>query len=452
MKHASLTEGGMVKGFLLFAIPMLLNSIMQQMFSTVDMYFIGNYVGKNAAAAVGASGVLITCMIGLFTGLTTGAGILAARFFGSKRWKEYIEVGKTARKMSVIFGVFIMLLGWMNMKSLLILFKTPNEILDDALLYAKTYLFGLMPMLLFQTDFALMKASNEAKRPVYSLLLAGVINAILDYIFILVMEWGILGASLATVISQWIAAIFTRVMFVYYIRKKLQLSYVKVKISRKKERNFMLKMLKIGLPAGIQAVFLTFSNLIMQYFVNQLGIYQVAAFAAYFKIETMIYLPILAIGNTVLIFVSQNIGAKQYERIKKGVIFSLCFAVFTTLVLSFGTLLIGEEIFWILIKDKNIIAFGKTLIFICFPFYFVYAILDITGNTVRGLGNSLIPMINSIVSLGFLRIAIVSLWAANYKQLNKIAMVYPITWGICAMLNATFLITQWRRIKRKLEI
>jgi putative MATE family efflux protein len=445
MKNVSMTEENIGKSIALFAFPMLLNSLLQQLFSTVDMYFIGNYIGRNGAAAVGESSVLITCMIGLFTGISTGIGILEARLFGCRKQKEFLQASYAARKLGIAFGMLIMILGWSFMKRLLILFQTPEELLDEALLYTRLYLLGIIPMLLFQTYAAVLKAAGEARLPLYSMMIGGGVNIALDALFIIHFQWGILGASIATAVSQWMVAIWIGLQYRNYVRKKLKETKIRQKLSRKEELFYLKEMIRIGIPAGIQAVLLTFSNLIMQYYVNQLGAYQVAAFSAYFKIETVIYLPILAMGQTIMIFVSQNYGAGQITRVKKGIVCGLEMGFAVTLILSIGMLVLGKEAFWLLIKDKNVIQYGSSIIFATFPFYFLYAILDITGNSIRGLGNSIIPMCNSIISLCIIRIGIVIFWASKYDDIRILGVVYPITWFLCAALNGGCL---WKQCKR----
>ncbi|RDY31477.1 MATE family efflux transporter [Lachnotalea glycerini] len=445
MKNNLMIEGNIFKGLILFSIPMLANSLLQQFFNTADMYFIGNYIGKNAAAAVGASGVLITCMIGLFVGISTGIGVIGARLYGGKRYKELKEAASAALGIGIIFSIFITIIGYCFMETLLIKFQTPKEILKEALQYARMYLLGLFPMMGFHIYAAVMKATGEVKIPLISMVIGGLTNIGLDALFIIHLGYGVIGASLATVISQWIVLVLIGYQYHYKLIKKLMINQNAPKLDFKEQYNFGKEVIRIGVPAGVQAVLLTFSNLIMQYYVNKLGISQVAAFSAYFKIESVIYLPILAMGQTVMIFISQNKGAGRLIRVKKGAIYGLGLGILLTLVISISMLSVIESIFWIFIKDNTVIFYGVSITLVTFPFYFLYAILDITGNVIRGLGNSFIPMCNSIISLCVIRILILVLWASSYKDVGKISYVYPITWFICAMLNMGILFLLFKK-------
>jgi putative MATE family efflux protein len=449
MKKQFLTSGSITKGLISFSFPMLVISFIQQMFGFVDMLFVGNYIGKLGAAAVGASSVIITCLIGLFSGITIGVGVLSARLVGGEKWNEFNLFVKYVVKIGFIIGTIGMFLGLLVIKKLLEIFETPNEVIVDALLYARLYLLGLVPMFLYQVYASFFKAMNKVHIPLYCMMSAGFMNIILNMVLIIVLEFGIFGVALATTISQWFGLLLMMLIFRGYhkmIKSELDYEYM---ISKKELKNYLIKVLQIGLPAGLQAILLTFSNVIMQYFVNQLGTNQMAAFAAYFKIENIIYLPILAMGQTVLIFVSQNLGANKSLRIKKGVLIGFAISISITIMSSFFLIQIKNPLIWLLIKDVKIVDYCGTIILMCFPFYFLYAILELSGNVIRGFGKSYIPMFTSILSLGIIRIGIVIFWASGFQDLKKIAMVFPITWGICAFLNLIFLGIYYLKASKK---
>lgn len=437
MRSVMMTEGSIIKKIAVFAVPMLLSSLLQQFFSTADMYFIGNYIGRNGAAAVGASSMLITCMIGLFTGIATGIGITTAKLLGSGKIKELTKVAHTGFGISIVFGTLLMLVGMQFMKELLRMFRTPEDIYKEALLYARLYLIGIVPMVFFNVFASMLKAMGETKLPLYSLIIGGVVNLGMDYFLIVKFGYGIAGAAWATIFAQWGVAVILFIQFQSYCCKRFkdvsgQAAIYPLSFSG----TYLKEMIGIGLPAGMQAVLLTFSNLIMQYYVNKLGTAEIAAFASYFKIETVIYLPILAMGQTVMIFVSQNRGAGNLQRIRKGILYSLGLTTCLTVSLTLVMLVLGKHIFWFMIKDREVAQCGLSIITITFPFYFLYGILEVTGCAIRGLGNTLIPMRNSMISLCGIRILLVMFWASRFQDIRKVAVVYPLTWLICSLLNS----------------
>jgi putative MATE family efflux protein len=430
----NLTQGNILHKIFLFAIPMLISGILQQLFSTVDLFFVGNYVGIDGAAAVGASGVLITCLTGIFTGAAAGMGVIAARLYGKGEIEEVYKVAHTGFIAGLAAGFVLMVFAILAFEQLLLIFCTPAQIMPQALSYGRIYLLGIIPMVLYNLYSATLKAIGEARIPLYTLAMGGVLNIILDWIFIARLGWGVNGAGWATIISQ-LAVVF---LIYIYFNKNQKRQGGKAK-SNQYSFIYLKEIVKIGLPAGMQAVLLTFSNLIMQYYVNQLGHIEVGTFAAYFKIETVIYLPILAMGQTMMIFTGQNVGARKYNRVRKGIWYGLLCSIGITLLLEIIIIFMGKELLYLIVKDELVMRCGMVIISTTFPFYFLYAILDLTGNAARGLGNSIFPMISSIVCLCGIRILLAVFWASSYGNIQRIAVVYPMTWFLCSVVNSIYI-------------
>lgn len=427
MSKSDMTEGNIIKSIVIFAIPLLGASLVQQLYNTTDMIFVGNFINKQAAAAVGASGLLFTCLIGLMTGISVGVGIVIAKQIGAKDLKKAEQTLNTAIYFSLISGLILTVLGFLFSEKLLILINTPKEILKDSTIYLKIYFLSMLPMIFYNVGSSIIRSSGNSKTPFYILIVGGITNVIANTMFIVIIKLGVVGVAVATLISQTVTAIL---IFKYLINPNF---FLKLKMKNLKINFRLLKqMLHYGLPTGFQSMAITFSNIVVQYNINNYGSDAVAAYATYFKIENFIWMPIVALGQAITTFSGQNSGAKNFSRIKKGTILLTLMTMVLSILIAVFIIAFSETFFKIFIKDKSVIDLGKEILFITFPFYWLYSILEIMGASIRGMGHSLSSMFVIISTLCIGRILI--LFNIHSLGFRGIAFVYPITWACAATI------------------
>lgn len=435
-KADSLTTGSVGKALVLFALPLLGSSLIQQLYNMVDLLFVGNVLGKGASAAVGSSSLLVTCLVGFFTGLSVGSGVIIARFYGGKDRSNLQEAVHTAMGVSLLGGIVLMLAGLILCPWVLQWMQVPAHLLEDSVTYLRIYFFSMLPLILYNMGSGILRAAGDAKRPMIYLAFGGVCNIVLDWLFLTVFPWGIAGVAWATVLSQSLSA---GMVFWHLLRtkKEYRVTLRKIRIHKRK----LAMILRIGLPAGFQSMLLTFSNMAVQYHINGFGENAMAAFSSYFKIENFMYLPILAFGQAMTTFAGQNVGAGQMDRVRKGVKLCLLLSMGTTVVTSSGVLLCGRWLFGLFNPVEEVIACGLQIIFVTAPLYLLYPIQETLSAVLQGTGKAIVPMIICLGNLCGLRILLLWLLLSVWHTVPALAAVYPITWAcsaICLLLYYWF--------------
>lgn len=438
-KKYSLTNGSILKGFINFAIPLFLGSLFQQLYGTVDLLFVGNILGKNDAAAVGSSSILVTCLIGLFTGISVGAGIVASQCWGANNRKKLLFTIKNSLMMGLFGGIILTGIGELFCKQALQALNTPEAIMAHALLYIRIYLLSILPMILYNMSAGILRAMGDSRTPFLILAAGGFLNVCMDALFIGFLHLGVAGAAFATVTSQ----LFTAVVLTAFLIKREKLLQENWCI----DLNMIRQILFLGVPLGFQSMLLTLSNLVVQFCINGFGENDIAAFAVYFKVENLIYLPIMAFGQTMVTFTGQNIGARQIQRIQKGAIQCNLLSMGIIGLISGIVLLFGKEILGLFCADETVVAEGLRIVHVSFPFYFIYSILEITGSIIRGAGKSLQSMAVVIATLCVLRTILLKIFGFRWHTIEAVAAVYPISW-FCA---ATLFVGIWLYYKNKLS-
>jgi putative MATE family efflux protein len=439
-KHGQrLTEGPIGKSLIFFALPLLGSSLVQQLYHTVDLIFVGRFVGLEAAAAVGASGLLVTCLIGFFTGLSVGAGVVAATYFGAEDKTKLKKTIHTAMTVSLVGGAFFLLLGYLLAPTFLKWLNTPADIFDLATTYIRIYFFSLISIVSYNIGAGLLRALGNSKAPMIYQLIGGIVNVLANVLFVLILGWGVKGSALATFFSNTLVA-----LMLFYHLSRLENDY-RLRIKELRLDPVVLKrLLYIGLPAGFQSIVITLSNLVVQYHINGLGVVSIAAFSAYFKVEQFIYLPIVAFGQAVTTFTGQNVGACLLNRVKQGVKISLILGIGTTLALSNGVLFFSDQAFGLFYSEAEVIGLGRKLAAIAYPFYFFYVILEVLASSVRGAGKALPPMVIVLANLCLLRTALLEIITQAYYTAEILVLVYPITWAATAIcLSIYYLKGNW---------
>ena len=436
-KVYDMTKGKIWTIILSFSLPLLGASLIQQLYNTADMIFVGNFVGKEATGAVGASSLLFTCIIGLFTGVSIGVGVAVSQKIGSKDLEIASKVSHTAITFGIIGGIILTLVGFFSAEFLLTLMNTPKEIMHDSVIYLKIYFLSMLPMILYNIGSGIIRSTGNSKTPFYILIIGGLTNVLANYIFIVVFKMGVSGVAIATTISQTLTAI---IVLTYLFKNK---TAIKFKSSELKiEFSLLKQILYFGLPAGIQSMLITFSNIIVQYYINGYGGDAVAAYATYFKLENFIWMPIVAIGQASMTFSGQNVGANNYKRVKKGALVAILLSgglsiVIATILLTFSHTFMRIE---------EIIYLGSQIALTTFPFYWLYSILEVLGSSLRGMGYSIVSMYVTTICLCGVRITLLYLISKFNLDFKSVAYVYPMTWFFTASI---FIIAFLKIINKK---
>ena len=433
MKNNShtLTKGSVGKGILLFALPLLGSSLIQQLYSTVDLIFVGQLLGTKASAAIGASGLIVTCMIGFFNGMAVGTNVFAARHYGARRFERLKKLMQTIFWTGIIGGFLLTVIGLVLSPVFLTWMGTPESIFPLAVRYLRIYMASMISVVSYNLLSGVLRALGDSRTPMLYQFFGGIINVFADFIFLYVFHMGVEGTAFATLFSQTFAAI--GVMIHLYRLKKTYALRIRFSDCSLKE---FTDILKVGVPAGVQSIIITLSNIIIQSQINTLGVTSVASFTVYFRVELIVYLPIVALGQAVVSFIGQNYGAGNWERIKKGnrlCIFGgslITFAVCILLIIAMPVIL---NVFT---KDAAVAAQTLEIVKVTFPFYFFYTVLECFSSNLRGFGKAFLPMIVTVISFcGFRIIALFALMAKNPSP-DKVALSYPISWGIAAIAMA----------------
>lgn len=447
MKNNShtLTKGSVGKGILLFALPLLGSSLIQQLYSTVDLIFVGQLLGTKASAAIGASGLIVTCMIGFFNGMAVGTNVFAARHYGARRFEQLKKLMQTIFWTGIIGGFLLTVIGLVLSPVFLTWMGTPESIFPLAVRYLRIYMASMISVVSYNLLSGVLRALGDSRTPMLYQFFGGIINVFADFIFLYVFHMGVEGTSFATLFSQTFAAI--GVMIHLYRLKELYALRIRFSDCSLKE---FTDILKVGVPAGVQSIIITLSNIIIQSQINTLGVTSVASFTVYFRVELIIYLPIVALGQAVVSFIGQNYGAGNWERIKKGnrlCIFGGSLITFAACILLIIAMPVILNVFT---KDAAVAAQTLEIVKVTFPFYFFYTILECFSSNLRGFGKAFLPMIVTVISFcGFRIIALFALMAKNPSP-DKVALSYPISWGIAAAAMAMLYVRNNRNRSRKI--
>ena len=425
-----MTTGPIAKQLIVFSLPLLASSLIQQLYNTVDLIFVGHLIGTNATAAVGACSLLVTCLVGFFTGLSIGSGVVSGQYFGGRDFAKLKRVICSAITICLICGLAFSILAWLSASLLLEAMNTPDAVFDDAVRYLKIYFLSLTSMVTYNVGAGIVRALGNSTSPMIYQLYGGLGNVVANWFFVAVLGWGIQGSAIATVISQTLAE-----SFVFHHLLRLDERY-RFDWNFKVDLPSSRRILIIGIPAGIQATAITLSNICVQYFINSMGVDAVAAFASYFKVELFIYLPILACGQAVTNFVAQNMGARQFHRLDRGMRIAIAIGMCITLPMSAIMIFGGRYAFSIFVDSPEVIDLGCQLIMISFPFYFIYVVLEVCAASMRGRGRALLPMCITVFNLCGLRLGLL-IWFTSYDaSAQSIVAVYPWTWLSTAVMMA----------------
>ena len=424
-----MTEGGIFKNLLFFATPLILGNLLQQMYNAVDSIIVGNYVGSNALAAVGAGASLIYLLIAFSLGASVGAGVIVSQYLGAKDKEGVHKAVHTAMTISIILGLILTAGGILFSRKLLVMMNTPAEILDDAACYLRIYSCGLIFNVVYNMAAGILNAAGNSRRSLMYLAAAAVVNIFMDLLLIAGLKIGVAGAAIATNFSQAISCILA-LWFLFRVPADYRISLKSLRI----HKAMALRIIQIGLPTGIQNMVISFSNILIQASINQYGATAVAGFSAYLKIDGFNILPVLSFSMAITTFIGQNYGAGKYDRMKKGMWVTLLMGIVYTVLTGILLLTFSGQIMRLFSEDVGVIAYGQTAMRYFCPFYWILAILHSLAGTVRGTGKSIPPMVVLLVSLCLFRIVWIQLVLPYYTSIEGIFILYPVSWLVGAVL------------------
>ncbi|MGI5958557.1 MAG: MATE family efflux transporter [Massiliimalia sp.] len=424
-----ITEGVIWKQLLVFFFPILLGTFFQQLYNTVDAIIVGQFVGKEALAAVGGpTGTLINLLVGFFVGLSSGATVIISQYYGAGKPDETSKAVHTATALSLAGGAVIMAIGLIFSPLALKAMGTPDDIMNYSVIYIRVYFCGMIPNLIYNMGSGILRAVGDSKRPLYFLIVCCIVNVVLDLLFVLVFKLGVLGAALATILSQLISAILVLVTLIRSV-SMFQLNIREIRFTG----SILKSIIQIGIPAGLQSIMYSMSNIIIQASINQFGTDTIAAWTAYSKIDGLFWMIMGAFGIAITTFTGQNFGAKKIDRVRKSVVVCLGMAFGTALGLSGILLLSGQYIYGLFTQDAAVLKIGMDILHTLVPFYFTYVCIEIFSGAVRGAGDSLIPTIITCVGVCALRVIWILAVEAFRPTLTMVIISYPISWSLTSL-------------------
>ncbi|MEG0410540.1 MAG: MATE family efflux transporter [Erysipelotrichaceae bacterium] len=424
VKNKGLMSSGVIwKQILLFSIPLLLGNLFQQLYNTVDSMVVGNYIGSNALAAVGSSNPIINLLVSFFMGISTGAGVIISRYYGAKDYDNLHRSIHTAIAITLVSGFILTLLGLFFSPLILEWSGVPKAILSDAVLYLRIYFGGVLSVMIYNISAGILQAVGDSKSPLYFLMISSITNIILDLLFVIVFKMGIAGVAWATLIAQVLSAVLIVILL---MRSKEHYRLIIKDI--RMDLELLKKIIKLGLPSGVQNGIISFSNLIVQANINSFGSFAMAGCSAYIKIDGFIILPIMSFAMAITTFTGQNMGAQEYERVKKGIKTCIKMACITIACTCLLMLCLGENLIRIFNSDERVIYYGVYMMKILLPGYIFLSISHVLSGVLRGAGKTMVPMVIMVLNWCLLRIVWIYLAMPFFHDIAVVFAGYPITW------------------------
>jgi putative MATE family efflux protein len=425
-----ITEGVMWKQLLIFFFPLLFGTFFQQLYNTADAIVVGRFVGKEALSAVGGTtGSLINVFVGFFVGISTGATVTISQYYGGRYKEEVSKAVHTAIALAIAGGTIIMILGFTGAPMALRWMGTPKEIMPYSLTYIRIFFCGMIANLIYNMGAGILRAIGDSKRPLYFLMVSCAVNIVLDLLFVVVFHWGVMGVALATVFSQ----ICSACLVCLTLMRTNECYKLNLKLIRFHKEMFH-KIIRIGLPAGFQSLMYSSSNVIIQSNMNSFGTNTIAAWTAYGKIDGIFWMSMNAFGISITTFVGQNFGAGKYDRVKKGTRICLSMAMMVAVGMSILLYFGGSHVYQLFTTDALVIEKGMEILRFLVPTFFTYVFVEIFSGSLRGMGNSLIPMILTSLGVCALRVLWLFTMVPIWPEVKTVIFSYPLTWTVTSLL------------------
>lgn len=437
-------SGPLLGKILIFYVPLMLSGILQLLFNAADIVVVGRFAGNEALAAVGSTGSLTNLIVNLFIGLSVGANVLVARFYGANQKDELREMVQTAIATSVVSGVLLVFVGFFVSRPALALMGTPDDVISHSVLYMRIYFAGMPFMMAYNFGAAVLRAVGDTKRPLYYLLIAGVVNVLLNLLFVIVFSMGVAGVAAATVISQAISAVLViRCLVCTDSVYRLELKGIKIAPDK------LAKMFQIGLPAGLQGALFSISNVLIQSSVNSFGSVAMAGNTAGSNIEGFVYTAMNSFYQSAISFCGQNYGAKKYKRVGRVLLICETLVIAVGVVLGNGAYLAGGTLLKLYSTDSEVIAYGLLRMrYICMT-YFLCGMMDVMVGGLRGIGYSVMPMLVSLTGACLFRVVWIYTVFQQYRTLDCLYISYPISWALTFAVHLICFIVVYSRLLKK---
>ena len=429
---------------------LLLGAFFQQFYNTVDAVIVGKAVGSDGLAAVGGSAAMVVNLfVGFFMGLSSGATVVIAQFYGAGRREEVKKAVHTAVALAIAGGIFITVVGLLISSWVIRAMNTPAEVLEASTAYLRIFFLGMVANLVYNIGAGILRAVGDSKRPLIVLVISCFVNIFLDVLFVIVLglgklgiTQGVIGVAVATVICQIISAVIVVVMLAR-TADSYRLYPKEIRI----DKEMLLRIIKIGFPAGIQTTMYTLSNMLIQASINEFGKDATAAWAAYGKIDVLFWMTISSLGTSVTTFAGQNFGAGKYDRVRKSTRCGFLIAFVITVPLSLILFLWGKGFLYIFVDDANVIDIGIQMIKFLAPFYVTYVGVEVFSGVLRGIGSALIPMLITLSGICLLRVSWILIVFPMHKTIETVETSYPITWITTSTLFLIYYLIYVKRHK-----
>ena len=433
-----MTQGVIWKEILFFSIPLLLGNLFQQLYNAVDSIIVGNYIGDKALAAVGSSSPIINLLVSFFMGLAVGAGVVISQYYGARDIERMQKSIHTSLAFTLVAGIVLSMFGVCFTPTILRLVSTPSDVMQNSVLYLQIYFGGILFTMIYNMGSGILRAVGDSKNPLYFLILASILNIILDLLFVVKLQLGIAGVAWATLLSQCLSAFLVIRLLVHCDAEyKVTLSNIRFHGHQLKE------IIRIGLPSGIQNAVVSFSNVIVQSNINAFGSSAMAGCGSYTKIDGFAVLPVMSYSMALTTFVGQNIGAKKFDRVKQGAKTGILMSVLTTLSITLLLVTFGKSILSIFTNEQEVIGYGLYMMRFLAPGYIFLAISHAFNGIIRGAGITTIPMIVMISCWCGLRLLWIFITVPIFQDIAVVFLGWPLTW----VASALWLFIYYRRGK-----
>lgn len=443
-KSVDMLEGNLYLNIVLFALPVMASGIIQLLFNAIDMIVVGKFSGSASMAAVSSTSSLINLVTNLFIGLSVGSSVAIAKRIGRNDYDAVQKAVHSAMSIALYAGLFITIIGIVFSKQFLIWMKSPDDVIDLSTLYLRIYFSGMLGTFVYNFASGILRAKGDTKRPLLALTIAGALNVILNLFFVIVLKMDVAGVGLASCISSYVSAIIV-VLVLMSDPGMVRLDIKHLSI----DKESMIDIVKVGVPAGIQSTVFSLSNVVIQSSINSFGSIVMAGNGAASSVANFVYNAMNAFYQTCLTFTSQNVGAKKYDRVKKIILICMLYVSIVGLVLGNGVYIFGKFLLGIYSDDINVINAGMVkLLYMCVP-YFLCGIMDVFVGSLRGMGSSIVPMIVSLLGACAFRLVWIATYFKAHRSIDVLYLSYPISWIITAFIHFITFIIVYKKLMRK---
>ena len=429
-KTTLMTEGSIGRKIIAFALPLFLGNLFQQLYNTADSLIVGNFLGSNALAAVSSSGNLIFLMVGFFHGIAAGAGVVIARYYGARELKSVKKAVHTTIAFGLAAGIFLTIAGVLLTSHILIWMGTPADVLPESTVYFRIYFMGSLSFVMYNVFVGILQSVGDSRHPLVYLIVSSVINILLDLLFVGVLGFGVGAAAFATILSQFISAFLCLFRLIFKSPEDYQVSLRLIRF----DLPMLRQIIANGLPAGFQNSIIALANVVVQSNINKFGKMAVAGCGAYSKIEGFGFLPITCLSLALTTFISQNLGAKQYERAKKGARFGILCSITMAEVVGIFIYFAIPILISAFNRTPEVIAYGTTQARTVTLFYFLLSFSHCIAGILRGAGKASVPMITMLCFWCIVRVSYITLIVRFIPVINVIFWAYPLTWSLSSIV------------------